>query len=64
MTAWALDVRRDRAAKNQSLFREVNERIDELSGSATFLTFIWECANETCCIDHADLTVYGHRVSK
>jgi hypothetical protein len=43
-----LDVRRERAAKNQSLFREVNERIDELSGSATLPTFVCECTDETC----------------
>jgi hypothetical protein len=43
-----LDVQRERAAKNQSLFREVNERIRELSGSAFFASFICECANESC----------------
>jgi hypothetical protein len=43
-----LDVRRERAAKNQSLFREVNERIGELSGSATLPTFVCECTDETC----------------
>ena len=43
-----LDVRRERAAKNQSLFREVNERIGELSPVAMFTTFICECANVTC----------------
>jgi hypothetical protein len=43
-----LDVRRERAAKNQSLFREVNERIGELSGSVTVVTFVCECTDETC----------------
>src|SRR4051812_12606451 len=43
-----LDVRRERAAKNQSLFREVNERIGELSGSATLSTFVCECTDEAC----------------
>ena len=43
-----LDVRRVRAAKNQSLFREVNERIDELSGTAPLANFICECMNESC----------------
>jgi hypothetical protein len=43
-----LDVRRERAAKNQSLFREVNERIGELSGSMSRTWFICECANESC----------------
>jgi hypothetical protein len=43
-----LDGRRQRAAKNQSLFREVNERIGELSQAAMVTTFICECANEAC----------------
>jgi hypothetical protein len=43
-----LDVRRVRAAKNQSLFREVNERIDALSGAAPLASFICECMNESC----------------
>jgi hypothetical protein len=43
-----LDVQRERAAKNQSLFREVNERIDELSASTSSTRFICECANEGC----------------
>lgn len=43
-----LDIQRERVAKNQSLFREVNERIGELAGSAMFASFICECADETC----------------
>src|SRR3954452_1934597 len=45
-----LDVRRVRAAKNQSLFREVNERIGELSVSspASFIQFVCECMTEGC----------------
>jgi hypothetical protein len=43
-----LDVQRERAAKNQSLFREVNERIEELSVSMSPTRFICECANERC----------------
>src|SRR4051794_22336474 len=43
-----LDVRRERAAKNQSLFREVNERIDDLSRPMTQTRYICECANESC----------------
>ena len=35
-----LDVQREPAANNQSLFREVNERIEELSRSARFPSFI------------------------
>src|SRR4051794_40920179 len=43
-----LDVQRERAAKNQSLFREVNERIEDLSRSMTETRYICECANESC----------------
>jgi hypothetical protein len=43
-----LDVQRQRAAKNQSLFREVNERIEDISANASFTTFICECMNEAC----------------
>jgi len=43
-----LDVQRERAAKNQSLFREVNERIEELSRSGQLATFICECADDAC----------------
>jgi hypothetical protein len=44
----ALDLQRQRAAKNQSLFREVNERIEDLSANASFTTFICECMDEMC----------------
>jgi|SRR5215203_2644786 len=43
-----LDVQRDRAAKNQSLFREVNERIEDLSRSGQLATFVCECCNDEC----------------
>src|SRR4051812_3581421 len=39
---------RKRAAKNQSLLREVNERIEELSQSVNRTRFICECTNESC----------------
>jgi hypothetical protein len=43
-----LDVRRVRAAKNQSLFRDVNERIEDLASSAAVSAFICECMDDTC----------------
>jgi hypothetical protein len=52
-----LDARRIRAAKNQSLFREVNERIEELDASPSMLAevealrtidFICECMDDAC----------------
>lgn len=46
------DVRRMRAAKNQSLFREVNERVEDIAKSANLegqqLDFICECAHTNC----------------
>ena len=44
----ALDARRERAAKNQSLFREVNERIERLAGAVSSATFVCECLREEC----------------
>ena len=32
-----LDLRRERAAKNESVFREVNERVNELAEPASFI---------------------------
>ena len=43
-----IDTQRVRAAKNQSLFREVNERIEELGPSSLFAEFICECLDEAC----------------
>jgi len=55
------DAQRERAAKNQSLFREVNERIQDLSADALFTAFICECLNETCA-EQVSLTLeeYEH----
>lgn len=42
---------RERAARNEALFREVNEKIldlDERQGGGTAGAFICECADETC----------------
>jgi hypothetical protein len=43
-----LELRRQRAATNQSLFREVNERIEDLSDDALFSSFVCECLDESC----------------
>ena len=45
---WARDMQRQRAAKNQSLFREVNEQIENLGETASFSTFVCECMDEAC----------------
>lgn len=43
-----LDERRRRAARNESLAREVNERIGDLAPSAMFPEFVCECPNLGC----------------
>ena len=43
-----LDLRRERAAKNESVFREINERINESAEPATFHLFVCECENRGC----------------
>lgn len=37
-----------RAAKNQALFREANEREREVNDSGLWLAFVCECADEAC----------------
>jgi hypothetical protein len=37
-----------KAAKNQALFRDVNERIEDLVGEAWHPVFVCECADEHC----------------
>ena len=44
-----------RAAKNQSLFREVNERENEINNNTLWLVFMCECADETC-VEQIELT--------
>jgi hypothetical protein len=43
-----LDEERRRAAKNESLIREVNERIEDVSASAVFTEFVCECPDLRC----------------
>ena len=46
-----------RAARNESLFREVNERIDSAGSRASpmFTEFMCECADDSC-FEHISLT--------
>jgi hypothetical protein len=48
MTNTERDVRRERAAKNQSLFRQVNEGIENFSVDGSSLTFVCECMDRGC----------------
>ena len=44
-----LEAQRARAARNESVFREVNERIEEFRNTASaFVEFVCECALERC----------------
>ncbi len=43
-----LDLQRERAARNESLFREVNERIEDLATPASFSQFVCECLDDRC----------------
>ena len=45
-----------KAAKNQALFRDVNERIEELVGEAWHPEFVCECADEHC-IETLELSI-------
>ncbi|SRR6266567_7042349 len=52
ITTTDVDLRRTRAAKNQSIFRAVNQRIEEISEgfdlAAEMLDFVRECMHESC----------------
>ncbi len=53
----ASESRQARAGRNESLFREVNERIDESASdiSPMFTEFVCECSSDSC-FDHVSLT--------
>jgi hypothetical protein len=43
-----LDLRRERAARNESAFRELNERTNNLDDPGTFNLFGCECEDQGC----------------
>jgi hypothetical protein len=45
-----VDRRTERIARNESLFREVNERVEEVSAAALLerIDFLCECGDDTC----------------
>ena len=53
----ASDARQERAARNESLFRDVNERIKSTASniSPMFTEFMCECADDSC-FEHVSLT--------
>lgn len=48
--------REDRIVRNETLFREVNERVRDLTPSEGGIEFICECGDEQC-IDRVSLSV-------
>jgi|1186.fasta_scaffold171876_2 hypothetical protein len=48
MTDLARELRLERAAKNQSLFRQVNEGIEQLGASGSSDAFVCECMDARC----------------
>ena len=50
-----MSLRKDRIARNEALFREVNERVSDLVPSEGGIEFICECGSEEC-IDRVTLT--------
>jgi hypothetical protein len=51
----SLDQRRARAARSESLFRVVNERIHEVSPTASYHVFVCECSSN--CDERVPLTL-------
>lgn len=58
-----IDRRADRAARNEALFRRVNERLEELNASFASFTehseFICECADPGC-VERIQLTLSAY----
>lgn len=59
----AHEIRAERLAKNQSLFRDLNSRVEELNRAFSFVSalndFICECANDACTT-HIALSVHEY----
>jgi hypothetical protein len=43
-----LEMQRRRAAQNQAVFREVNERMEDLVATSSFVDFVCECLDDKC----------------
>ena len=50
-----MDLRGQRAAENEDLFRRVNERVEELSSGLDTLTLVCECADTSCAARLVDV---------
>jgi hypothetical protein len=58
----ASDARQERAARNESLFREVNERIESAATSISpmFTEFMCECSDDSC-FEKVSLTIEEYK---
>jgi hypothetical protein len=43
-----IEMQRRRAAQNQAMFRDVNERMEDLVATSSFVDFVCECLDENC----------------
>ncbi|HET8528205.1 MAG TPA: hypothetical protein VFL60_04785 [Gaiellaceae bacterium] len=56
-----MDLRAQRAAENEDLFRRVNERVAELSEGLDALTLVCECADADCAAKLGDVSAAAYR---
>jgi hypothetical protein len=58
----ASEARQERAARNEALFREVNERIESAATklSPMFTEYMCECSDDSC-FEHVSLTLEEYR---
>jgi hypothetical protein len=56
MTNIERELRLERAAKNQSLFRQVNEGIEQLAAGGSSQTFVCECM-DAGCVERVSMTL-------
>jgi len=49
----------ERRGRNEALFREVNDRIADMSAASDLIEFICECSDRSCLTTfHVDIAVY------
>jgi hypothetical protein len=62
MASWDPGDREERAANNQTLFREINERVKSLNDTAGLNSptdWVCECANTTC-VERIEMSAYEY----
>jgi hypothetical protein len=64
MASWDPTDREERAANNQALFREINERVKSLNDSSGLdspTDWVCECANTTC-VERIEMSAYEYEM--